>query len=372
MPNILKVNLGNNNELEELLIKKYNQWAQVSNLNQSSKILLRNSIDGYSSFYYQDIENINKVKNSIVFINCATEGIHSQDCFKQYEKSNFYIIFSNGVWSQEHYKFGIDYVNLTHYLFLTDMLDGSVSLYKELSYNNKNYKFDYPKANIFVSTIGGKRYTRDFLVENLTNQLKFKNYILKYAGLNFGKNYDHLDFYHQSDSVFDAYCPIDQVNQLSLSISIPTELYNQAYFNLVVETDVDHLHSFFPTEKIAKVLITGIPFVVYSTPHFLKNLQELGFTTYNSLWDESYDLEFDYKKRAAMITDLCNHLHTFNWNKNKTKLIDIANKNAANLLRNNSIIVKQFEQMHNTFEIIKKHNIDYLKINHPFEESTLC
>mgnify|MGYP000353789169 CR=1 FL=1 len=49
-------------------------------------------------------------------------------------------------------------------------------------------------------------------------------------------------------------------------------IYNQAYFNLVVESDIEYPYSFDPTEKIGKALLTGIPFVVYSTPNFLQNL----------------------------------------------------------------------------------------------------
>ena len=75
----------------------------------------------------------------------------------------------------------------------------------------------------------------------------------------------------------------------SISQTLPIDLYNQCRFNLTVETDLDWTNEFFLTEKTVKNLIIGMPFVSVSTPHFLKNLRSLGFETYSSVWDESYD-----------------------------------------------------------------------------------
>ena len=55
------------------------------------------------------------------------------------------------------------------------------------------------------------------------------------------------------------------------------------------------------------------PFVVVGNPHILKTLQKYGFKTFDRWWDESYDNEFDFKKRAQMVLnivkDLCNKTH---------------------------------------------------------------
>jgi hypothetical protein len=369
MNKFLRINKKNDSGLTDLLLYKYNKWVNFNkNVNHLDRILVESFANGIELRYFTDIDEINKIENSIVFIDCLTEGIHDQNVFNQYNKSNFYVIFSNSKWNIDYYTLNIDYIFIETYYTLYDLVESSISSFKDNYYANKLYIFDYPKENVFVSTIGFRKPERDFLIENLSKNLSFQNYILKYQGKNFGKNYNHLDPYHQDPEVFNSYKKIENFDFMTISLTFPIDLYNQSYFNLVVETDVDYIHSFHPSEKIAKALITGIPFVVYSTPHFLKNLQELGFTTYNSLWDESYDTEFDYKKRAAMIVDLCNQLHTFDWNKNKTKLIDVANKNAANLLRNNSTIINQFERMHKTFELINQHSVDYLKHNrHLFE-----
>ena len=121
-------------------------------------------------------------------------------------------------------------------------------------------------------------------------------------------------------------------------------MYNQADFNLVVETDIDYEYGFFLTEKIIKCLITGMPFVLVATPYFLKYLKDLGFHTYNELWDESYDDELDYTKRIDKVIDLCNNLDLFDWQANQSALELIALKNKCNFLNLNWVIDAEFRQ----------------------------
>lgn len=46
---------------------------------------------------------------------------------------------------------------------------------------------------------------------------------------------------------------------------------------------------FFPTEKTVRPLLFRKPIMVYGPRHFLRNLRSLGFITWSSIWDESYD-----------------------------------------------------------------------------------
>ena len=56
----------------------------------------------------------------------------------------------------------------------------------------------------------------------------------------------------------------------------------------MAETDNDNSLSFF-SEKTAKALIAHRLFVAFSGYRFLHNLRELGFQTFGSVIDESYD-----------------------------------------------------------------------------------
>ena len=46
---------------------------------------------------------------------------------------------------------------------------------------------------------------------------------------------------------------------------------------------------FIPSEKVLRPMMLKQPFIVYSSQYFYKNLHKLGFKTFGSLWDESWD-----------------------------------------------------------------------------------
>ena len=48
-------------------------------------------------------------------------------------------------------------------------------------------------------------------------------------------------------------------------------------------------NTFFPTEKTVRPIMASKPMVVYGPKKFLTRLRDLGFETYHSVWDESYD-----------------------------------------------------------------------------------
>ena len=62
------------------------------------------------------------------------------------------------------------------------------------------------------------------------------------------------------------------------------------------------------TEKTFKPICLGMPFVMVSTAGSLKYLRSYGFKTFDSIWDESYDLETNDEKRLSIIADLLKQL----------------------------------------------------------------
>ena len=88
--------------------------------------------------------------------------------------------------------------------------------------------------------------------------------------------------------------------------------YNDTFCSLVSETnDVDY--EIFMTEKIWKPIIAQHPFVVHGNYLYLQKLREMGFKTFGSYFDESYDLERDPSKRIDKIVNTCRDLLTKNW-----------------------------------------------------------
>jgi hypothetical protein len=80
--------------------------------------------------------------------------------------------------------------------------------------------------------------------------------------------------------------------------------FNDTAINLVSETN-DNDYDVFMTEKIWKPIIAKQVFVVHGNYGYLKKLKQLGFRTFNNVFDESYDDERDSDKRTNKIIDLC-------------------------------------------------------------------
>jgi hypothetical protein len=75
------------------------------------------------------------------------------------------------------------------------------------------------------------------------------------------------------------------------------DLYRTAWIELVPETLSDKMH--YITEKTTKPMATCTPFLMMSTPGYLRYLRDLGFRTFGDLIDESYDELPAVEDRAA-------------------------------------------------------------------------
>jgi hypothetical protein len=94
---------------------------------------------------------------------------------------------------------------------------------------------------------------------------------------------------------------------ISLSQVIPIKVYNQTTYSIVAETNYDNHYSFY-TEKIVKPILAERLFIVFSGQHYLKNLRNLGFRTFDGIIDESYDTIPDYKQRFKLAMDQMRYL----------------------------------------------------------------
>jgi hypothetical protein len=112
------------------------------------------------------------------------------------------------------------------------------------------------------------------------------------------------------------------------AIIIPTHAYHDSSLLYISET-ILHNPEFFMTEKTVKGLLSGRPCIIVSCQHFLKQLNQLGFRTWNAVLDESYDDEenvalrieksvlsakdfmrsnvLNSPKKLSMIQDITNH-----------------------------------------------------------------
>lgn len=91
-------------------------------------------------------------------------------------------------------------------------------------------------------------------------------------------------------------------------IYLNPDCYIDTYFSLVTETVFDYAHSF-RTEKIAKPLAQGHPWIAVANPGFYRDLRNLGFKTFDHVIDESFDSIQHHQTRLerviAVVQDLC-------------------------------------------------------------------
>jgi hypothetical protein len=330
-------------------LDQYQTWKDYNNFyHPAEKILdIKNSANGIPCIVYTDVDAVNRCDAPVVAIDCVWEGKHAAFWFQQYRTDKHYIIFANeGYCDQDQMNLPISYTWITYYFFLANMAKIYNDARHVCFYHDSRYQFDSPKSLRFISTVGVPRPPRTYLKDRLLERINYKNFIFKYSGVDFGLLSDQFDVIKFAPGEFDPHMPRPGLEKYSFALpsTLPIHMYNQADFNLVVESDINYQHGFFPTEKIFKCLLAGMPFVLVSTPYFLKYLKELGFYTYGELWDESYDDELDHTKRIDKIVDLCNNLDSFDWVANRSELELIALKNRSNFLNVNQVMDRGFRK----------------------------
>jgi len=97
-----------------------------------------------------------------------------------------------------------------------------------------------------------------------------------------------------SDIFHAPYNNIDPAYRMKESPKFPDDtqplqiFYEQIFVDIVHETDVS-MDNFFVTEKTLRPIMFQKPFITMCGAHFMKNLQSLGFKTFDKWLDESYD-----------------------------------------------------------------------------------
>jgi hypothetical protein len=86
-------------------------------------------------------------------------------------------------------------------------------------------------------------------------------------------------------------------------IYLKVKPYRDTYFSLVTETVFEQPWPF-RTEKIAKPIAIGHPFIVATNPGYYRDLHRLGFKTFGHVIDESFDQIENHQDRMDRIVDI--------------------------------------------------------------------
>lgn len=166
--------------------------------------------------------------------------------------------------------------------------------------------------------IGRKNIDRWGILHWLTNRhqalvssMQETNYVINDDVTNWFSDKMTLDGWIQSRPVasLDSASVNDQYldnNFLNTQLNL-LKYYDQFDVELVAETFVRG-DTFFPTEKTVRPIIGKKPMVIYGPKNYLKHLKELGFKTWDTIWDESYD-EYEGIERWNKMKPIIDQIH---------------------------------------------------------------
>jgi hypothetical protein len=187
--------------------------------------------------------------------------------------------------------------------------------YQGLPHKLKQIQYTLPKPQHFDALLGRPRIHRDFIYRAVVDNNLRDNIVMTYQG---GSG---VDEFFCNEFIWEPGCEqVDELNGthseinyhgfcIGISRIIPIDLFNRTAYSIVAETNYNNQYSFF-TEKTAKPILAHRLFVMFSGYRFLENLRSLGFQTFDSVIDESYDLiENDHNRWSAafeQVKRLCN------------------------------------------------------------------
>jgi hypothetical protein len=125
------------------------------------------------------------------------------------------------------------------------------------------------------------------------------------------KHYEVVEFQDKVDMAIPddgQFIKTQLFNNTWGEVHLKPEVYIDTYFSLVAETVFVYPYSF-RTEKIAKPLAMGHPWIAVSSAGYYRDMRNMGFKTFGHLIDESFDKIIDDQDRIHRIwevtEDLC-------------------------------------------------------------------
>lgn len=109
------------------------------------------------------------------------------------------------------------------------------------------------------------------------------------------------------------------------------EIYKDTLINVVTETHYEphwnKYHHIFLSEKTWKPIICKQAFIIIGPKHTLKYLKELGFKTFDHLWDESYDNCDSHNRLYIALNSLYNTINGYTIDELNRATIDVRKHN---------------------------------------------
>lgn len=110
------------------------------------------------------------------------------------------------------------------------------------------------------------------------------------------------------------------------------DFFDHALLYLITETVGQYRHVYF-SEKTWKAIASKKPFLLLGAQNSLLTLKKLGFATFDTVWDESYDQAVTLYERANLLTDVLTTLSRRDWNEIIQQCKAIVEHNHNNLVK---------------------------------------
>jgi len=209
-----------------------------------------------------------------------------------------------------------------HRLYIEDDLCRSLrkKLVKDVS-DQRTYDWDF--------LLGQHKPFKDQLYDQIKQHSVFDRCFLTYMPKSKCVwSHGHVPKQHTAETIGDSFA------NPRISDLIDPEIYNQSFYSCVVET-VNHPDFAMFSEKFAKPIMARRPFVVFGSPGHLEAFRSLGFKTFDSVIDESYDLIEDRDERFQAVLDSMNKVSQMDAVEVYDRLCDVLQHNFDHFLDTN-------------------------------------
>jgi hypothetical protein len=240
----------------------------------------------YNNFFHQHAETIQKLlpktKKLLINISEPTEGLMSLRKFlKIIEHPNIYV-FGDAVLNYP----AVNWETIVSWFIESENFYVSRPWANDLLQQLTPWQQKNAKKS-FDCLLGTKKPNRDFVANAYQNSILNGSFEFTYYRM-------HGNF--KDMHIPNGLGPIDQNHNstyagqlVNISWMIPVDVYNSSWYSIVTETTQYNYQNQY-TEKVAKPIVAGRPFIVFAGQYYLQNLHKLGFKTFSSVINESYDL----------------------------------------------------------------------------------
>jgi hypothetical protein len=233
-------------------------------------------------------------------------------CHGNLQSFDLVLISDAEYYSQQQIEEWCAEIGITRYLIAlggyneTDKIDPARMIYRHYwieQYTCRN-KFedtrDNAKPYIFDSLMGARRPNRDYVMMGLTKHELLDRSIVTYRDCFPGviinqQTTEFANLFPDQELPWPYVSPnldpeweVTPVVNNQISFITPVEIYRRTYYSILTET-LGTGGGFFFSEKSIKAFFAKRIFVLFGNQHHLKRLRDLGFQTFDSVIDESYD-----------------------------------------------------------------------------------